>query len=770
MMRLTTLAIFLSLLALVSAGCSDLGKSDVVKKPIESTRFNAGCELNIDEFHFILERDISRQINCLEKNIELFMRVVETPRPGYLSRTAFEEYVRRNVEDFKPENIRAIKSVFDIAHLIFGDDRAFLAPSSVKKIFNFVRVVNKEMPKVFGYFQDENDTPFNYHLIQRVRVYQAADTISRALLDIYQQDRGDQVHRVNIIEIVESFIKEGSQDTLDKVKAVMFIKRVVLGGKKDELNHLELQDLLYKFAPAGSVVFDIVRVKHINFDQDENDPTNSGQRSMMEFLLSNIESFERLLYYTADSGERLFNIDDVIDAIPYFLTDADDFPDLKKYREEVLQLKMILMSDARWNEDEDLRGKDWILPGDMRILVDHAKDLARRGAIFHRIYEHFKPYLNSPGPVSINYNNYILQFPGHKSYVEEFARISNNYRFFWGTSELPYYTQAFRRNADGMVQIGLLEYALSIVARRFGTQVDGGVGGYGMSQDQMLGVINKVFGRMLIEEGIILEGRQAKTNENITLLSTLFQPQSNGDGIINVDEGTSFFIQVLASMDMAEWFRTEMANECDTDHKGRITDIQCHRNNYFKILSKRFKAQFPLLLCQLGVEKCENPKFEVKDEAYRNNYLKEIERVARTCTHFKDGTDVPLSKDDYMPIMVMLMTIEGAILRYDVNKNNKLDPSEVKTAYDKTYKIAIEALVEEQAAIIAKLPFNLGSAISKKIYYYLIKHKSLPKKVGDYLKLLTIGATSADRDTFAAVLNIISEQGEPSTFDCDTLR
>ena len=85
----------MSLLTLV--GCSDLGKNSLVNKPIESNRFNAGCDLNIDEFKMILERDVSPQISCLRKNIDLFMRVVETDKPGYLSRTAFEQYIIKNI-------------------------------------------------------------------------------------------------------------------------------------------------------------------------------------------------------------------------------------------------------------------------------------------------------------------------------------------------------------------------------------------------------------------------------------------------------------------------------------------------------------------------------------------------------------------------------------------------------------------------------------------------------------------------------------------------
>jgi len=283
----------------------------------------------------------------------------------------------------------------------------------------------------------------------------------------------------------------------------------------------------------------------------------------------------------------------------------------------------------------------------------------------------------------------------------------------------------------------------------------------------MLVVIQDVFGKLLTEEGIIIKGREAKNNENITLLSTLFQPQSNGDGVINVDEAASFFTQVLVSMDHSEWFAQEMGKVCATDDRGRTIDLNCHREHFYGILCGKFKNQYPLLFQKLGINNCTDAG---TDPNWNTEYLKGLEIVARTCTKFKDGTDVPIGKDDYMPLIVMMMTIEGSMLRYDVNKNGQLDAAEVKTAYDQTFKSAIEALVEKQASIIAKLPFNLGSAISKKIYYYLIKNKAIPKSIGDYLKLLTIGATPAHRDTFAAVLKIISEQGVPSTFDCETLR
>jgi hypothetical protein len=759
MVRIKNLAALILVSFLTFAGCSDLGKNSIVNKPIESNRFNAGCTLNIDEFKMILERDVSAQISCLQKNIDLFMRVVESDKPGYLSRTAFEQYVIKNMPDFKPENVRAIKSVFDIAHLIFGDDRNYLSPGSVKKIFDFIYLFNREFPIVYPFFEsEEENTPYYVHDLQRKRIFKAGDSIAEALIRIYKGSRGDQIHKINIIEILESFTNTESEDVLAKTKAVIFIKKVILGGVKDELNHIELSELLSKLPKLGMIVFDIFRVGYIDLNQ----------KSLLEFINSDLDLIDDplkpLLHYTADSGERLFSIDDLIAAVPFFLSDNTDFPDLKQYRKEILQAKMLLMSESAYSANEDLRGKEFILPSDLRVFLDTAKDMVRRGAVYHNVYEFFKPYLNSPGVVSINYNNYVLSFPTHGKYVEEFARIANSYRFFYGEFDMPFYSAAFRRNSEGMVEQGLMESALKLVARRYGSP-NPGVGGFGLSLAQLQAFITLIK-KPLVDEGLITAGRELKLMENITLLMTLFQSMSNGDGIINVDEGSAFFTQVFASMAHSDYFQEEISKVCSTDERGRITDIDCHRSNYFNVLCSKFQNNYPVLLQALGVTNCADKG----DQTYIKDYLKTIEFVGRTCTVFKDGTDVPLTSDDYMPIMVMIQTIEGTMLRYDTNRNNTLDPSEVRKAYDQTLKIAIEALVEEQASVIAKLPFNLGSAISKKVYYYLIKYKAVPKKVSEYLKLLTIGATPARRDTFAAVLKIVAEQGEPSTFDCETLR
>lgn len=762
MKRLELNLILVITLLLALAGCSDLGKNKLVDRPIESSQFNAGCELDVDEFKNILKKDISFQIDCLGRNLDLFMRIVESGRPGHLSRTAFESYVIKNVPEFDPQNIRAIKAMFDVSHLFFGEDPEYISPQAVRKIIDFAYLFNREAVKMYPLFSStEDNTAYNLHRIFQDRVFTGTINISNELLNIFNKtDRGGKIDKLNIVELLDSFSTEDTDSVLEKIKAVLFGKRLLLGGQREVITHVELKQLLEKLGKLSRVAYDLVRLKYIDLNQ----------RTQMELILLDVEQLERELYFTPDSSERLFSMQELAEAVANF-TENSGLPDFRKYPEELVEVKMLLTTSEKWSADQDLKDREWMLPGELSTLFSQIKDAARRAVVYHHIYDFFKTILDSPASVNINYNNYLLQFPTNEKYLKEFARIATSYRFFNGSFESPYYSPSIRRNPEGMVEVGIMEYLLTIVFRRYGEDTKG-LGGYGASQDQLLNVF-KVYKKLLVAEELITDGLEPRTNQNLTLLSTLFQYQSNGDGIIDVNEMTELAGTVLTSFGAADFFQEELNRLCPIDDKGRVTDLDCYRKEFFGLACRKYQKFYPRFFESIGMTTCASANdkdWADKNFAIVEKYLKTLEAVSRTCTVFNDGSDVPMDNGDYMTIWVMLMNIEGTVFRYDANGNNKMDPSEVRKAYQVAFNPAVEALVEEQAAVIAKLPFNLGKSISKKIYYYLIKYGAIPKTVKQYAKLLFIGATTANRQTIAAVLKVIGEQGEPNTFDCETLR
>ena len=96
-------------------GCGDLFGKKVVEQKLENGRLKADCELDMDEFKDILDRPITGAINCLEKNLKIFMDVSELGRGGKLSRKSLLNYLKRNRPDTDEKTISIINTVFPLS-------------------------------------------------------------------------------------------------------------------------------------------------------------------------------------------------------------------------------------------------------------------------------------------------------------------------------------------------------------------------------------------------------------------------------------------------------------------------------------------------------------------------------------------------------------------------------------------------------------------------------------------------------------------------------
>jgi hypothetical protein len=726
--------------ALLAISCGDLGANKVVKQNIQSTRFNVGCTIKIERFSKILEEDIQDEISCLGKSLDLFVKVVRSGRPGYLSRSALEEYVQSNETDFKPEDLNAIKAVFEINHLIFGDDRNFISGNNVQKFIKFLLLFNREVREPYELFSSTSQVQIGLHDLQRNRVFKKADIIGKALLEILNPDRGNEVHEIDIISVLEAF-SNNNNSGIEKIKSLIFLKKVILGGVKSKINHREMQDLLYKLSKLSYIAFDLARFTHIDLQQS----------SQLELLSGSIDNFELLMYYPENAEEILVTIPDLIKMGKFYLTDLEDF---LEFPDMVSEIKQMVMGGD----------KDYVTPRDVYKAVSRAKDILTRGAIYHRIYDQFKVYLDSPRAVSINFDSYATEFPMHKKYVEEFARIVTKYRFFLGTFESPYYSLSYRRNANAVFEIGLMEYVFTIIFQRYGVATEG-VGGYGVDVKMVEGIIRKFIG-FLSKQEIVYAGREEKAAESATLMASLFQYQSNGDSFVNVNEAAEFGVSIFTALKVGDYFQDEMLAKCsgaDVDDRNRVSQA-CFDNNFYGVLCKKFKNFYPRMFESLGISDCDS--ITMTTDNY--NFLQVTEKVARVCTNFNDGSSVPMTKNDMLGIFGALLNIEATLTRFDENNNNQMDPYEVDEAY-KIYGSAIRSMVKKEMAMLEPL--------SKQIFKYLVKYKKVPdskdfKNILQFVKfLLKFNKKAvANRETIASILKVISEKGAPDPFNCDTLR
>lgn len=753
---------------LTLSGCGDLLGKKVVKRELDSSQFEVQCELNLDEFSNILNRNISSQIRCLGENLNFFIRIVKSGKPGYLSRVQLQKYLEDFRPDVKPEMITALKAVFDLGHLITGDDPDYISKDTVDKVIEFALVFNREVALHHGQlFQNDGPASYELHRNHRERISNANLTIIESFRKVFNYNR-PSIHALNIVDLLKSFSTDSTAADINKVIQVLFVKKLIIGGEEKVITNLELERLINNFDRLVLIVFDVVRYKYINLNQEY----------IFQMLNTDVANLESIINYgNIDRREEtLFKVDQLLNGLKLYIPKED--LDIEKFEDVIYKVKTIAMKGER----NTVKGKD------LDNLFSHAKTLLNRGILFHRIYKHLEEQMNDPRPVSetIDFNEYENTYSQNIEEVRKFKRIATDYRFMRGSERSIFYVNGSKRDAEGMVEIALFEYIIKVVLSEYGKPTTYKRPGdypkpgedprseFSITQFPFRELV-KDFKKALEEMDLISKRKAFSTADNISLLGTLFQYQSDDNEMMDTNEATEFFVSLFASINIADDMHNYMvAQGCARDKFDRI-ESDCFKQKFWKSLCavhKRDKKEysyrdnFPFMFKYLKApENCEDIPEDVEGTLTKQ-FLDTAILASRSCHYFDQGTPakpnpnpkeaIPYSEGDMMTIMLAIMHTETTILRWDTNFNNFMDADEVDKAYS-VYKGALSGFLVSQPVIIQKL--------HKQIYQYMIKYEKVPdaanfKSVWHFVKFLISfkWKSSAQRKTMVGILNVIGEQ------------
>lgn len=798
-MKLMQPLLILVFLITALTGCGDLLGTKAVKKEMDTSRFRASCDLDLNAFSMILHEPITSQIKCLQSNINLFITIVENERPGYMSRKAFEAYLRTyRQDDISEDVINAIKAVYDVNYLLTGDDPEYISKASVDKLFNFVLIFNNEASRYFARtFQDESAVTYKIHEYQRSEVLKAALRIMDALRVVHQPD-GVQTRSINILDLLRSFSTEQTRPDIEKIEDVLFAKKVLIGGDKETLTHKEIGLLIRSFPDLTVLALDAVRFKYIDL----------SQKTLISLIKKNIDSLNEIIFPKGVSRdhEKFFTIEEAKDVVKMFVK-ADTF-DVEQYNNLIGKGKKILMGGSA----------DEVSGADFKNLMTHLGTVLRTGETFHSMYETFLVPLESKlGPLVINFEQNQDIFYGRHEEFRRFIRIVKDYRFMGGEFESPYYSREWWRNPDAIFEIYLFEYLIEKVfahkdyrwvkdeatGKEDWKLVDWGIANsrnsgnpnFSHHMDQFkFEALVKDFASDLVGMGLIAPGRATSISDTISLLGTLFQYQSSqlpeNPPVLDVNEATEFAVSLMSGINMAKVVMKDFKQVCPDsdlppDQEHRVSP-ECFKKNFFPILCDNYRRHYPLLFQDInGTKNCE----EIVMNDYNSKFLQYSIEAARTCNYYHDGKGKPTTEEiyysegDIMTIIVEMMHIEATMIRWDKNRNNKWDPDEADLAYS-VYSSALDGFLTDMPSFV--------KGLKKQIYFYLLKYEDVPpqeiknfrsltqmiKGGGRLAKLwLGIGKPGATRKTMAAVLRAIGNENAKmrlnngdKLWDCNLLR
>lgn len=761
------------------------------------------CEINEDNLNNFLNREIPADIECLSSKVELFLKVVEPDSPatvGKLSQNALENYIRIK----EPKLINILKYTplfFKLSHLVFGEKIGYLSAENIARLTTAAIEVNKEFALISSLVKDSPKNEFiNIHLKKSEILVQSTFRISSSIEKLFKAS--NNLEPLSIEDSINAFANENNKATIEKLKSVAFIKRILVGGNLKTASQHELRQLVGLFPVLVKIGYNLAQFKALVFE-------NEVQR--YKFLSDVVVSIEDNLYFKNSPAAKLFEISDIENSLKKFQVEIG-LKNIVSYFSIIPELKAIFgnSSDSSF------------VMNDLNKIISHVKKMIGYGEAFSGIYYtknaegSNQVLLESKNPIAADL---LISNPLHAREFKDFVRIAKDYRFYKGNDLIPTYSSSYNRNLKGMIDTIQTEYLFSQIAsqyernypcnaeifirpRPFANTATCSKDSQGrcvedlrckngedfqktLSQGQIELIVVKLSG-LLQELGLVTKNMEYSAAENIFLMSDLFQFQSNSNGLVDKNEFAELVVQALSTLSMKKNIISAVKNLCPDqisvlDNGHTVYGADCFRKNFLEILYTKFERgskqsgdlpvqfQYADYLPSLAnfLDRAETPIV---------TFVNTMEQFTNSCyDYYAANANDSLYESYVIGVFGGLFSVEAILTRFDTNPiDSYLTGPEIETAF-KHFSNAVQSLSSEATTgkhevIISSIIDSLGTEeISKRIFYYMLKYREVPNvssldKAWKFAKHLLNKkyreGVMVDRITMAAVLSGIKSSSK----------
>lgn len=318
--------IFLFIFALALASSCGFIDDEPVKDQdtFVSPELGSTCDLDPNQFGNILDTDIEAQIKCLEENFIQFSRYVRSGDRTTISEGDLTNFIRVFFKENTDTIIQGLKLIFEINMLLLKDEANSINRDNITPFFRLLLTVNKEaiiITKTLSEMQKEKDAE---KLFKKRRVLRSSlERFSKTSLDIIKRP-GTLAKVLNLKEFLLNLndrIDLGTTVIDEKlVNALLFIKKLFLGGKKETLTSLEIELAINKIPKLLLMATDFAIIEETHF-KDKN--------AYLVFQQNILKRFKKMIFPIAET-DTLFSMEDLYILAERMSSENDNF-DLRKY-------------------------------------------------------------------------------------------------------------------------------------------------------------------------------------------------------------------------------------------------------------------------------------------------------------------------------------------------------------------------------------------------------------------------------------------------------
>jgi hypothetical protein len=486
---------------------------------------------------------------------------------------------------------------------------------------------------------------------------------------------------------LEEFSENWNLQTADIqfARTIMLFKPLLIGGKAEVLNPLELERLLPKLKDSALLTLDT-----LIFMKKE-----QGQRAWFEFSLDILKRLEQL-FYVGDDFEIAFltkGLHHLKFAIPpeqhaLFEGIAAGFPSIK--------------SKLFGGHPEAVLFKEF------RALFEQVLSLVENAYLSEITLDLYENELKRPYLVkNLVYKPHHLyrDFEQQRliQFRQDFRYIFAKFHYFLDDENLQTYQSSIVRTRSGFTFNLLLRQIAQLVLSRYGHLEDG----QAMLSLEEIDSMMKQF-RPLLEPLGLWTKKIDTFARNMLLLSDLFQSRSNGNGAMDVDEAVEYISMVFVAVEIQARLMNALPSVCQNlgSKQNPSFATQCYRPQFFKLLFEQLKLGNKLPKLKQYINEASNQE--------SLQFLRAVEGFARDI----DDETIPMDKRDLVLLIGALLNIESTFVRFDqISENNVLDQNELDRAFYlyRSGIISVAQLDEDQ------------QQYTKSIFLYMIQKMEMPK-------------------------------------------
>ncbi len=683
-----------ALVLFLNSGCGYIKDKPLENTNVYKTDELQTCKIDATKLSEIFKENQEEQIKCLQKNFIQYTKYVKSSQTDGVNEKEIGDFVRKFFEKQGDSIVKGLSVIFQLNMIMLRDEAKKISRGNITPLFELLLTANREAIIITDSLKEIAKKENQYKFFElRESFKNALERFTLVTIKIMREKEGPE-NKLNIKQfILEASRKIGTNDVSEKtIDSLIFLKPILVGGNREVISTSELIQIIEKLPKILTLSFDLFYVKKENFKNDS---------EHAQFILNNFRDFYSLIKFDQANFD-LLTIDQLLDLStkfsPGLSINKNEIVDIRKFKPSIVALKSKIIG-----------GKP-----EMINLIDAKKILDLVVSMLERIYFDNLTYearidlMNSrqiirPEQLSPIYLKEYSSFT--PSRVQELTRNFNSiitkYKYFRKKDDLSLYGISYSRPKEGVIELSSLNFLVEKLLTAYGQNR---LGSYQVNLQE--------FEKFLVDMKPILEELKlwspnfSTFARNAVFLADLFQHQSNGDFLVNIDEATEYIGMILAASHISTKVREELPRYCDP---GINADDPLYQTTCFN------QHLFNLTLNELQMKKSFPRLYEyINSSTWQEvqSYLNGLEGFARD----DNRPGVPINKRDSILLLGSVVNVETTFIRFDKNLDNVIDYKELLEAF-KIYKTAIITL--------AKLPPEKeGYAVS--IFLYMVYKMEVP--------------------------------------------